>query len=183
MKKEKKVIATLIIVLLIMIITMLSYAKRIRKKDFEEKSYHDLSNILSYKNSVIDVYKGEVKASEISTKTRIVFESYIPSINDNIVGKTDSELAQFFDKDLERIIYNLGINKKEEFIVFCKKLQNLNCDLNEFKELTYLDDSYIYAEEGEYIEFKIEYDNGEYLKCKLLIKNVGTKTEFKFELL
>ena len=185
MKDKKSFLIILIIVLVIIVIAILSFIDKFKANNVEEeRSFHDLSNVLGYTNSVPDVYKGEVQASKISTKIRIVFESYISSISADIIGKTDTELGEYFDKDLERITYNLGITEKEEFVNFAKKLQALNCNLNEFNAITYLEGSYTIDEHGEYIEFKVEYDNQNSLRCKLqIIEKTNSEAEFKFELL
>lgn len=172
-KVISKILGILLVILVVLII-ILSIANYITKSKYKDRSVHDLSNILSFTNSLTDIYNGDVPSYKISSRVQMLFETYLPMISDEIVGKSDSELSKYFEKDSERIYLNTGIKNKQEFVEFAKGFQNLNCTLSEFKELTYLENSYKNINSGEEsIQIKVKYKNNIELQYKVYIQKVN----------
>lgn len=179
-RRIRKILLTLAI-LLIVLLFVFTIINTINRNKLKYKSVHELDNILGYTNSLIDIYKGNIPAYKITNKIQIAFETYLPSISDNIIGKQENDLEKYFQEDSERIKMNLGITKKEDFIQFAKSIQDLGCNLNEFTKLTYIEDSYQKIDNKEIILINVAYKNEKELKCKVQIVQKESNINLKFE--
>lgn len=181
MKKIISKILLILVILLVILIFAFTTVNIVNKNRFKDKSVHELDNVLGYTNSLIDVYKGKIPASKISNKIQIVFETYLPSISDKIIGKTENNLEEYYDEDSERIKMNLGIYKKEEFVQFAKDIQKIESQLSDFTKLTYIEDSYQNIDDKEILLVSIIYKNGKELRCKVQIQEKDANINLKFE--
>jgi hypothetical protein len=182
-RKEKKIFINSILILIVILIILIiskTIINQINENKYAEKSVHDLSEVLSYTNSVMDVYSGDIPTYKISNQVSILLETYLPSIVDEIVGKSDSKLKEYFNSDSERIYTNIGINSEEEFIEFAKKITSKD----NFKTVTYTENSYEKNGNTESIKFKVYYENGNELNFKLsIITDSDSNIVMKFQII
>jgi len=171
--KSQKIIRNVIILFLLVLIILIGLIKQFNN-NLKNKSIHDYSDVISYTNSLDEVYIGEILTYKIANKIQILFTTYLPSISDDLIGKSVDELRNYLKQDSERIYANIGIKDETEFIEFARGIQELGCDLDKFNEITYIEDSYIKDDYGECIKFNVVYKNDSELKCKVYVNQDST---------
>lgn len=174
------IIITIIIILAILII-LLNLLKKVEPENARETTHYPEENII-YSNYISDVYKGNYDISKIANKIDILFETFLPIINENIIGKTELEVKEYFNNDNERIVYNTGITNENEFWEFVQKLQELDCDLTNFESISFLPESFSEIDGVETFLFKVKYKNNNRIECKIYIEEVNGELKMKFEL-
>ena len=188
-KKTKKIVLISIFVLLIILMIVYRIMTNLEE---EQKNYsvHDPNMpIISSKNLVEDVYKGNIDTLDISNRVQILFETYLPLVVIDAVKYNDEDLKKFYDEETEHgLIYlNMGIDNYDDFKEFINQLSKLNCDLTSVDTVEYDKDSYIQSDNEDSMEFEILYNNGNNsLKCKAHIPKTKVQNEniiIRFEIL
>lgn len=179
MVNRKKIFLIIFLIILVLIVLLIM----LLNNNFKDKSVHDFTNVIGYTNSLDDVYFGKIPSYKIANKIQILFETYLPSISQELIGKNTEQLENYFDIDSERINMNIGIENKNEFVEFATGLQELKCDLSEFKEITYIENSYK-KDNDECIELEVRYKNDNKVKCKVYLKqDTEGKVYTKFQII
>lgn len=186
MKKSKLqkiiIISFFILSMILCLIVKIFISKKEENNLDEQRSIHDTTAIsMGYKNSIYDVYNGNLKALDISQKLTTLLEGYLPINAQEFVNLTDTELPEYFQENKKYISKYLGLTEEQSFKEFTKKLTESEIDFSTSPNIEYIENSFTNENEMDSIEIKLTYSNNKSLDCKIYTsKNYESNQEFKF---
>ena len=179
-----KVVKLLIVCVVILAVILLAMLIANRKTTFDYDSINNEEEYImeaipvQYLHKVMDVYEGDLDRNVIN-KTYYNFSL-------NIVPKyrkldLDEEKAKnYFNKNSEDIIDELGIENEEDFSKFCKLINTLDTSnvekLEPLEEFVY-EDTIVKNKRKVNVYFGIKYNNGQEIVFNSVIKNYAHSGE------
>ena len=185
--KRKIIVLGIICLIIILIVLLIMTKKMINQKNSENNqpisTIHYYDDKINFLNTISDVYKGDVPTYKISYKIEMVFEALLPSIYENVNGKSEEEILELYEKEKYRIKYCAGITSADEFVDFIKKALKVDCDFKEYSSVDYQVGSYQKNGDEETIKLVVNYKNGKSLTSIMYINSLSLdKIDARFEI-
>ena len=120
-------------------------------------------------NFLVRLYDGVVDDTELYSKLYKVIYQNIPELIDNLYGKSENEIIEFFNVNKQNVYETFGIDNSEEFIKLINKISNVK-DL-EYSSST-LDVENL-QDDNEYttVDLKVKYSTGKEITLVLKLKD------------
>lgn len=191
-KVNKKIVMTFIIILLIISVILITTLIVIyNSSDIAEARnklayiYNDEWNNEEFPDGMPKFYRsyeGNLSAPNIGKSIYYVVTEVIPNYNQLFKDKNDDEIEKYYDDNVENIALTLGIDSKEDFKDFVKKILEIN--VNEFNiEEFYIDGESIksvtaYSKADLHVKY---YESDEIiLKFKVLKNKLTDKSSIQY---
>jgi len=120
-------------------------------------------------NFLVRLYSGPVDSSDLYDKLYSVIYTDIPNINNNLYGKTDGEITEYFNSNYQDIMDKFGIEDVNNFKNFVLKVTQI-------KDAKYVSSSLDvanYKEENDYayVDLDVKYSNNKEVKLTIKLSN------------
>ena len=185
-QKVKKVRILIVVFLILLVVTIISYKKIINKDKKEVVSININKNIDLKTDGVLDIggleifhtdFTGELELSEIAKSLIKITEKHVPKIYNMTKDYNDSELTTFYNNNSNSIKNMVGIDNVNDFIDFCKKLQNRKIDLTKSYKLDVLMDTFEDESSKEgyaYSEYEVSYMDDSIIRFSIYVAKSST---------
>ena len=185
-KKVKKLRILIVVFLILLVVTIISYKKIINKDKKEVVSININKNIDLKTDGVLDIggleifhtdFTGELELSEIAKSLIKITEKHVPKIYNMTKDYNDSELTTFYNNNSNSIKNMVGIDNVNDFIDFCKKLQNRKIDLTKSYKLDVLMDTFEDESSKEgyaYSEYEVSYMDDSIIRFSIYVAKSST---------
>lgn len=185
-KKVKKLRILIVVFLILLVVTIISYKKIINKDKKDVVSININKNIDLKTDGVLDIggleifhtdFTGELELSEIAKSLIKITEKHVPKIYNMTKDYNDSELTTFYNNNSNSIKNMVGIDNVNDFIDFCKKLQNRKIDLTKSYKLDVLMDTFEDESSKEgyaYSEYEVSYMDDSIIRFSIYVAKSST---------
>lgn len=184
MKKRKILIILILIILLVLMITLIILKSHIRtpKENLEYINSDEMdSGTFSPQmiHIVIAYYEGDLNPKAISKSTYYFVNNMIPKLLKEC--SDDSKIDKYFEKNMDEIKFNIGINDKDEFKALMQEIKKLSGKL-EFESSRFDRDNITRENSSLKTILYVKYKNNPELSFDVTISNkvYNNKSSIKF---
>lgn len=175
MKKKILIVVILVVIVLLIasIITGIIYLNRDRYSLSYINSNQSLEKDTKFADNVIVFfagYTGKLYPETIYKSMQDTFNNVIPKLYNDLKGKTDEEVAEYFEKNDKYILQKLGIENKEDFYYLIKKLNSFQGDDILYESSSVYQNSINHLNNRSVMNVNVKYSNNNSINLKLTVK-------------
>jgi hypothetical protein len=119
-------------------------------------------------------YTGKLYPETIYKSMQDTFNNVIPKLYSDLKGKTDEEVAEYFEKNDKYILQKLGIENKEDFFYLIKKLNSFQGDDILYESSSVYQNSINHLNNRSVMDVNVKYSNNNSINLKLTVKRYAS---------